>query len=95
MTTITLPPDLEAVIEEKANRHGTTAEMLVLDDLRARYLPPTPSEPSSGQTLADHLDKYIGSLDSSDRFPDGSNASEDTGRQFKEIVLQKYRSGKL
>lgn len=41
MVTVTLTPDLEHVIVERAARQGTTPELYVLDELRERHLPVT------------------------------------------------------
>lgn len=37
--SITLSPELEAVLSEQAKRSGVTPEALALDALRARFLP--------------------------------------------------------
>ena len=37
--TITLTPQLEAVLSEQARRRGTDPEVLALDALRERFLP--------------------------------------------------------
>ena len=50
--------------------------------------------PETGQTMADFFEGYIGSIDSSEIVPDGSDLSENTGRKFKELVLAKHRDGK-
>ncbi len=96
MTTITLPPDIGEVIEKKAKQRGTTAELLIINELRARHLPPvSPAPPVEGETMADFFKDFIGCIDSSHTMPDGSNASENTGRRFREIMLRKHRAGKL
>ena len=43
MTQITLTPELEKAIEERAKAKGTTTEALALDGLRGRFLPPVKS----------------------------------------------------
>lgn len=93
MTTITLPPELETAVAERAKRSGTTPELLALDSLRREFLPPVP--PESEGTMADFFAGYIGVIDSGEIVPGGANMSEDTGRKFKEILLEKHRLGKL
>lgn len=39
---INLPPQLEVALREQARRRGVTAETLVLDTLRDRFLPDVP-----------------------------------------------------
>ncbi len=97
MVTITLPPELETTILERAQRSGTTPELFLLDDLRERYLPKQQPEPPviEGQTMADFLKDYIGCVDSSETYPEGSRLSEDTGRKFAELMVEKRRQGKL
>ena len=92
MTTITLPADLDEVIEEKAKLKGTTAEVFVVDDLRIRYLPPpVPALPANGETLYDFLKDHIGVISSSEFVPGGANLSENTGRKFAELLMKKHR----
>jgi hypothetical protein len=97
MLTITLPPELEQAIEERAQEQGTTPELLVLGDLRERYLPERQPEPPvvEGQTMADFLKDFIGCIDSSEAYPEGSRLSEDTGRKFAALMVEKRRQGKL
>jgi len=45
--------------------------------------------------MADFFAGYIGSINSSDVAPGGSDLSENTGRKFKELMLKKHREGKL
>ena len=97
MVTITLPPELEKTVTERAQRNGTTPELFLLDDLRQRYLPPKQPEPPvvEGQTMADFLKDYIGCIDSSETYPEGSHLSEDTGRKFAQLMVEKRKQGNL
>jgi len=99
MLTVTLTPDLEKVISECAEQQGTTPELYVLDELRTRYLPVTPAskdaDASQGETMADFFDGYAGTIDSREFVPGGAQLSQDTGRKFKELMIQKHRAGKL
>ena len=54
MITITLPPELEQTITEKARHKGTTPELLTLDTLLREFLPPSPPSENEG-TLSDFL----------------------------------------
>ena len=66
MTTITLPPDIEAPLAEEAQRQGTTTELLALDNLR-KLFPSSPPETTpplqDGETLYDFLQGYVGTID--------------------------------
>ena len=101
MITITLPPELESIVTERAQHQGTTPELFLLDDLLQRYAPtplPEPNaetKPVEGETMADFLKEFIGCVDSSEKYPEGSHLSENTGRKFKELMLEKHRKGKL
>ncbi len=97
MVTITLPPELEKAVTERAQRNGTTPELFLLNDLQERYLPNKQPEPPvvEGQTMADFLKDYIGCVDSSETYPEGSRLSEDTGRKFAELMVAKRKQGKL
>ena len=39
MVTITLPPELEMVVTQRANKQGTTPERIALDGLCEKFLP--------------------------------------------------------
>src|SRR5437868_5182186 len=97
MITITLPPELEQVVTERAEQQGTTPELYLLGDLRERYLLETPplNEEQQGETMADFFEGYAGTINSREIVPEGAHLSKDTGRKFKELMLQKYRDGKL
>ena len=97
MVTITLTPELEQAVAERAQRNGTTPELFLLNDLQERYLPTEPLKTPAieGQTMADFLKDYIGCIDSSATYPEGSRLSEDTGRKFAELMVEKRRQGRL
>jgi hypothetical protein len=92
--TITLPPELERVLEQRAQQQGTTPEMLAIDSLAKLYMPPAVLPAEEGETLADYWADYIGTIDSSEVVPGGANLSENTGRRFAELMVEKYRNGK-
>jgi hypothetical protein len=96
MITITLPSELESAVNKEAAEKGTTAELLTLGALQERFLTPsTAVEVPKGETLADALADYIGSIDTSNKYPNGSTLSENTGRQFGELMAKKRAQGKL
>jgi hypothetical protein len=58
---ITLTPELERSLTEQARKRGTTPEILALDSLRERFIPP--DEPAGDEgTLAEFLGDHIGVL---------------------------------
>ena len=96
MVTITLPSELERAVAEEAAQKGTTAELLTLDVLQERFLnPSSPRHPPEGTTLADALADYIGAVNTRDKYPEGSTLSENTGRRFARLMLEKRQQGKL
>jgi hypothetical protein len=94
---IVLPPDIEQALLEQARQQGTTPELLVLDSLRQRFLPPVSPDTSDQdrQTLADFLQPYIGVLHSSEHVPGGADLSRHTGRKFTDGMIKKREKGKL
>jgi hypothetical protein len=94
MITITLPPELEKTVSEKAEQQGTTPELLVLDELRLRFSPEKPELGSEG-TLADFLGDFIGCIHSSEVVPGGAQMSTDSGKKFAAGMVKKRREGKL
>ena len=89
---IVLSPELERAVTDRALQQGTTPELLIRSLLNENYLnePPVPTN-EEGKSSAEMFAEYIGSIDSSDVFPEGSDLSQDTGRKFKELMLRKYR----
>ena len=86
---ITLTPDLEKALAERARKLGTTPETLALDSLRERFAP-TPLPKLQG-TMADFLKDFIGVLNSSEFVKGGAQMSVDTGKKFSAIVYKKHR----
>ena len=95
MLTITLPPELAQAVTRKARTQGTTPERLAVDELRRIYLGTRDDAEHDGQTLLDYWADYIGTLDSRENGPEASNMSEDTGRRFAQLMVEKHRQGKL
>lgn len=96
MVMITLPPELEQTITERAHQQGTTPELLVLDELRLRFAPPTPDPPVvEGETMYDYLKEFIGCLDSGEIVPGGARMSENIGQKFAEGMEEKRRQGRI
>jgi hypothetical protein len=97
MIKIVLPPDLEQAVTHQAQQQGTSPELYLLNDLRQRYLAEEPpaSPPQAGQTMAEYLGNLVGCIDSREVFPEGSHMSEDSGRKFADLMVEKRRQGKL
>lgn len=95
MVTITLTPELERIVTERAKQQGTTPELLALDKLSEQFLPVLSSEPSQEGNLADYLGEFIGCLDSGDLVSGGARMSENIGEKFAEGMAQKRREGRL
>ena len=96
MVTITLPLELEKAVTEEAAQKGTTAELLTLDVLQAHFLQASsPKQMPDGATLADALADYVGAINTQDKHPDGSTLSENTGREFAQLMVEKRKHGKL
>ena len=100
MVTITLPPELEKNITERANRQGTTPELWSLKTLYQSVQSDlsTQSESESipeGETMLDFFAGYVGVLNSSEFIPGGAQMSKDIGRKFAEGMLHKRQEGKL
>ena len=84
MTTITIPPELEAPLAQAAKRQGTSPELLAVESLRRMYAPESSAaEPINGGTLADFLKGYIGTIEGT-----SEPLSEDTGRRFREMLVE-------
>ena len=96
MLTITLTPELEKVITEKAELQGTTPELLTLESLNQMYASPV-SETNSigGATLADYLGDFVGCIHSSENIPGGAQMSTDSSKKFAEGMSKKRREGHL
>ena len=92
---ITLPQDIEQELAKHAEQHGTTVEDLAVATLRREFPPKLPVEEPTEGTLYDFLREFVGIIDTSDIFPDGSRLSENTGRKFAELMFEKRAKGKL
>lgn len=100
MVTITLPPELEQVVTERAKQQGTTPELWTLDKLRQSLQNETavtsaPEPDTGGETMLDFFAGYVGVLHSSEFVPGGAQMSEDTGRKFAEGMRKKRQENKL
>ncbi len=98
MATITLPPQLARAMTEQAKRRGTTLEALALERLNADFLPALPQNAGAnneGETMADFLREFIGSLDSRELVPEGADMSGFSGRELGAILAKKHREGRL
>lgn len=96
MVIITLPDELEKALAEEAAQQGTTIELLTLDALQERFLKPESTKHlPAGATLADALADYIGAIDTHDKYPEGSTLSENTGRKFAQLMVEKRKRGRL
>jgi hypothetical protein len=94
MTTITLPPEIEAPLAEEARKQGTTPELLALDKLRGLYastqLEKTEELQNEEGTLFDLLQGYVGTVEGTTEA-----LSEHTGKRFAEGMVEKRQAGKL
>jgi hypothetical protein len=92
MSTITIPPELEAPLAEEARRQGTSLELLAVESLRRMYGPKSSSKcsdmaPTDGGTLADFLQGYIGTAQGT-----SEPLSEDTGRRYREMLHERQQN---
>ena len=95
MVTITLPPELEEIVQKEAFQKGTTVELLTLDVLHQRFFKQSSQEAMhSGGTLADALKDYIGAVNTSQKYPEGSTLSKNTGQKFAQQMVKKHQQGK-
>ena len=86
---LTLTPDIEAAINERASQTGATPEQLVLESLKKLFTPTLEQEQESLVSLADLLNGYIGVIHSSDYIEGGAQISEETGKAFSQLMVQK------
>jgi len=90
MVTITLSSELERAVADEAAQKGTTAELLTLEVLQEHFLGHSPAKQvPEGATLAEAMGDYIGAVDTSDMYPEGSTLSEKTGRRFAQLMADK------
>ena len=100
MVTITLTPDLEKVVTERASQQGTTPELWALERLHQSLQSEASAVSASGPaveagSMLDFFEGYIGVLHSSEFVPGGAQMSQDTGRKFAEGMLKKRQEGKV
>ncbi|HEY2882236.1 MAG TPA: hypothetical protein VGJ15_07370 [Pirellulales bacterium] len=93
MTTITIPPEIEAPLAEAAKRQGTTAELLALESLRERFVCQGSDQeaPREAKNLAEFLQGYVGVIHGERNHPSGTPWSEDTGKKFTELLVEQRR----
>ena len=87
MTTIVLPPDLEADLSQQAASEGKTVESLAIDGLRQLVAAKSKPPPKN---LYEFLGDFVGRLEGN-----GEALSENTGERFTEYLLKKKQAGKL
>jgi hypothetical protein len=91
MTTITLPPEIEAPLADAARKKGTTPQLLAVETLRQRFPPSeTPVGPDESQTLYDFLAGDIGVVEGF-----GEALSENCGERFTDWLVEKHKAGRL
>lgn len=100
MITITLPPEMEQVVTERAKLQGTTPELWTLDALSQSLMselsvPHAAESTHEDGTMLDFFEGYAGMIDSSEFVPGGAQMSQDIGRKFAEGMLKKRQEGRL
>ena len=93
MTTITLTPELETALSQRAKTQGTTPELLALDSLRQSFIMPeiidAGPEEDTGETLYDFLKDYVGTVaGSTEAF------SEKGGERFAQGLAERHKARK-
>ena len=93
--TVNLSPEEEARLREKAARRGQDEAAYAASVLRHDiYTLPVDEEPVEGQSLADFLEGYIGTVDSSAASGGKpSNADWNSEEEFGKIMDEKRRQG--
>ncbi len=86
---LTLSPDIENAIKERAGLEGTTPEQVALDGLRKMFGLSAGQPDDSPTSLEEFLNGYIGVIHSSEQVEGGANMSEETGKQFAQLVVRK------
>ncbi len=87
MTTIVLPPDLEADLCQQAVREGKTVESLAIDGLREMVVAKSKTPPKN---LIEFLGEFVGCVEGN-----GEALSENCGERFTEYLVEKKQAGKL
>jgi hypothetical protein len=90
MTTISIPPDLEAALTREAAKRGVTAESLALDSLRQQFASAGEgAETQARGTLFDALTGYIGAVQGPTEA-----WSECCGQRFAEGLAETQKQGR-
>jgi len=92
---LTLTPDIENALKEQASKVGITPQQLALESLRRLFVLGNTDAEENSPTLADFLDGYIGVIHSSEFIEGGAQLSEDTGKKFAELMMQKRKQDRL
>jgi hypothetical protein len=92
---IALTPEIEQALTAEASRQKTTPELLALDCLRTRFVPPADVPTNGNATLADYLVGHLGVLSSSEVVPGGARLSEECGKKFATGLERKRQQGQL
>jgi len=88
MTTITLPPEIEAPLSEAARQQGITTELLAVESLRQMFPPASPAiESENAKSLYDFLADHVGVIQGS-----GDAFSENCGQRFADGLLEKHKA---
>ena len=91
--TITLTPELEKRIRERAEKTGITLESMTLDSLNQMYPPKDALDIAPNETtLAEYWADYIGGVQN-DGLPCPASHSEGTGQRFAALMMEKYPRG--
>jgi len=93
LMNITLTPDLDKALAEKARALGTTPEQLAIERLREIFTSNGETSSASGSNLADFLGDSIGVLHSGEHVPQGAKMTEMSGEQFRSGLIQRHRQG--
>ena len=86
---ITLTPDIESALTQRAQKVGKAPEQLALDLLYEQLAGLQTSMPKDQGTLADFLADYIGAIRSSEHRPGGAQLSDNTGKHFAAVTRQR------
>ncbi len=90
-----LTPEIERAIKKQASQKGTTPEKIALDGLRMLFVSRVEVADESPVSLADFLDGYVGVIRSSEFVAGGAQMSEETGKQFAQLMAQKRIQDRL
>ena len=90
MTTIEIPSDVAGPLAEAARQRNTTPEELAVASLRGLFAPRLPTELGGAKNLHEFMKGYIGTVDGPEM-----NLSDDTGKKFTDLLIEKREQGKL